>query len=132
MLFRSYEQYKTQIAKVGMADAPTPAGFRSVEEYMQREGDSLKVYRERAIEVLRHCLTEIPESVMPMRKEYKADYGITLLELGDFEMAKKVLDGAIKDCNQYGTYFAKWEDEMFGAREVQMSRELIKNIVGEC
>jgi hypothetical protein len=129
---KTYDQYKTQMDKVGIAGAPIPAGFRSVEEYMQREGDSLSVYRKRAIEVLNHILIEIPETVMPMRKEYKADYGITLLELGDAVSAKKVLDLAIKDCVQYGTYFAKWEDEMFGAREVQMSRDLIKNIVGEC
>ncbi len=129
---KTYEQYKSQIDKVGIAGAPIPTGFRSVEEYMQREGDSLSVYRKRAIEVLNHILIEIPETVMPMRKEYKADYGVTLLELGDIASAKKVLDMAIKDCVQYGTYFAKWEDEMFGAREVQMSRDLIKNIVGEC
>jgi len=129
---KTYDQYKTQIDKVGIAGAPIPEGFHSVEEYMQREGDSLSVYRKRAIEVLNHILIEIPETVMPMRKEYKADYGVTLLELGDAVSAKKVLDLAIKDCVQYGTYFAKWEDEMFGAREVQMSRDLIKNIVGEC
>ena len=129
---KTYEQYKSQIDKVGITGAPIPSGFRSVEEYMQREGDSLSIYRKRAIEVLNHILIEIPETVMPMRKEYKADYGVTLLELGDIASAKKVLDMAIKDCVQYGTYFAKWEDEMFGAREVQMSRDLIKNIVGEC
>jgi hypothetical protein len=129
---KTYEQYKDQVAKVGSAGAPVPAGFRSVEDYLTREADSISVYRSRAKEVLNHILVEIPETVMPMRKEYKADYGLTLLELGDVEAAKKVLDNAVKDCVQYGTYFVKWEDQMFGAREVQMSRDILKNISDEC
>jgi len=129
---KTYEQYKEQIAKVGAAGAPVPEGYRSVDDYMLREKDSLAVYRKRAIEVLNHILIEIPEHVMPMRKEYKADFGIILLELGDEANAKKVLDMAVKDCVQYGTYFVKWEDQMFGAREVQMSGEILKNIAAEC
>jgi hypothetical protein len=129
---KTYEQYKEQIAKVGAAGAPVPEGYRSVDDYMLREKDSLAVYRKRAIEVLNHILIEIPEEVMPMRKEYKADFGIILLELGDEVNAKKVLDMAVKDCVQYGTYFVKWEDQMFGAREVQMSGEILKNIAAEC
>ena len=129
---KTYEQYQAQVAKVGTAGAPVPAGFRSVEDYLLREKDSLSVYRNRAKEVLNHILVEIPETVMPMRKEYKVDYGITLLELGDEAAAKKVLDMAVKDCVQYGTYFVKWEEQMFGAREVQMSRDILKSIVDEC
>jgi len=129
---KTYEQYQAQVAKVGIAGAPVPAGFRSVEDYLLREKDSLSVYRNRAKEVLNHILVEIPEIVMPMRKEYKVDYGITLLELGDEAAAKKVLDMAVKDCVQYGTYFVKWEEQMFGAREVQMSRDILKSVVDEC
>jgi hypothetical protein len=129
---KTYEQYQAQVAKVGVAGAPVPSGFRSVEDYLDREKDSLGVYRSRAKEVLNHILTEIPETVMPMRKEYKVDYGITLLELGDEANAKKVLDRAVKDCVQYGTYFVKWEDQMFGAREVQMSQDILKSIIDEC
>ena len=122
----------SETAPAGTAGAPVPAGFRSVEDYLLREKDSLSVYRNRAKEVLNHILVEIPEIVMPMRKEYKVDYGITLLELVDEASAKKVLDMAVKDCVQYGTYFVKWEEQMFGAREVQMSRDILKSVVDEC
>lgn len=127
-----YNQYKDQIKKLGIGSAPIPPGFSSVEEYLKSEGDLMATYKLRGIEVLNHILDEIPESVMPMRKEYKADYAVTLLELGDTKTAKKVMDMAMNDCVQYATYFAKWEEEMFAMREIQTSKDIIKNLIQEC
>ena len=54
---KTYEQYQAQVAKVGVAGAPVPSGFRSVEDYLAREKDSLGVYRSRAEEVLNHIFS---------------------------------------------------------------------------
>ncbi|MDA1182333.1 MAG: hypothetical protein O3B82_01935, partial [Bacteroidetes bacterium] len=127
-----YNQYARVVAEKGSGGIPVPPGYASVDAFLAIEGKKIAEYRKKGIEVVGHILTEIPENVMPMRKEYKADYGLVLLELGDTKTAKKTLDLAVKDCTQYARYFVRWEDETFGAREVQSSRETLKGIIDGC
>ncbi len=126
-----YNQYAKAVREK-REDIPVPPGYASIDAFLAIEGKKIAGYRKKGIEVIGHILTEIPENAMPMRKEYKADYGLVLLELGDTKTAKKTLDLAVKDCTQFARYFVRWENETFGAREVQSSRETLKGIIDGC
>jgi hypothetical protein len=92
--------------------------------------DSVPVYRKRAVDALNKIVAEIPESVLPMRREMKTDYGILLVELGDEKNGKAMLDKAMSDNAQYAKYFARWEEEYNWARmEVGNSKYLMNRII---
>ena len=110
--------------------SPEP-GFNSAADFYTHYKDSAAVYKSRGIEVLNHIMKEIPETVMPMRREYRLDYGITLLNLGDEKQAEKVLTQAIKENVDYYKFFSDDADNgsMFAEREVYVSQDLIRRTI---
>jgi hypothetical protein len=71
---------------------------------------------------------------MPMRREFKVEYGLALLNLGDDANAKKILDDCIKVNMQYYKFFKSQSDksgesEMFAGREMYVSEESIKRVI---
>ncbi|MCC7298693.1 MAG: DUF2723 domain-containing protein [Bacteroidia bacterium] len=109
-----------------------PAGYADIATYLKTMGDSVPVYRQRGVAALNKILTEIPEKVMPMRRDMKTEFGILLVQLGDEKNGKKVLDAAMEDNVQFARYFARWEDKEWAAREIQNSNYLIKRIKDFC
>ena len=89
-------------------------------------GDSVEVYRKRGIDVIQKMLTEMPETVCPIRRDIKVEMGITLIYLGDTEKGRQVLNRAMEECVQYAKYFSKWDDEMWAQREIGNSQYLIQ------
>jgi hypothetical protein len=57
---------------------------------------------------------------------------MAFLDLGAEKDAKQMLDDCVKDCIEYGTYFQRWDDQMFGMREVQISREILEQAIQKC
>ncbi|MBL7812628.1 MAG: DUF2723 domain-containing protein [Bacteroidetes bacterium] len=106
---------------------PAPPGFASINEYVDVMKDSIPLYKKRGIELLNHMMKEIPESVMPMRRDLKTEFAITLISLGDLENGKKLLDAAMKDNQQFAKYFNRWKDETW-MEESQRSGVPINNI----
>jgi len=106
-------------------------GFANAMDFYTHYKDSVAVYKARGIEVLTHIMTEIPESVMPMRREYRLDYGVTLLNLGDEKQAEKVLTESIKENVDYYKFFSQDADNgsMFAEREVYVSQDLIRRTI---
>jgi hypothetical protein len=106
-------------------------GFSDALAFYQHYKDSAQVFKTRGVEVLTHIMTEIPENVMPMRREYRADYGLTLLALGDEKTAKKVLTESVKENVTYYKYFNSDADNgsMIAEREVYVSQDLIRKII---
>lgn len=130
------EQMRKQFAtNPEMMKSPSPeAGFANAESYFNFYKDSVETFKKRGIEVLNHIRKEIPEKVMPLRREFKVEYGIALMTLGDLSGAKKILDESINENIQYHNFFAKSIDEsgeggMFAQREIYVSEDLIKRIV---
>lgn len=109
-----------------------PPGFKDVAEYLSIMKDSIPVYRKRGVEILNKMILEIPETVMPMRRDMKTQYGEMLCRLGDEVNGKKMLDLAMKDNVQYARYFKKWTDAEWAQREVYFSGEYIKGIIDYC
>lgn len=132
---RVIESIKTQYDKapesITKAAAPED-GYGTAWDYYNFYKDSVSIFRARGQKVLKHIMTEIPERVMPMRREYRVDYGLTLLELGDETEAKKVLDLSVKENVDYFTFFNDMIDNgsntMFAQREVYFSRENLKRV----
>lgn len=110
--------------------SPEP-GFNNAADFYAHYKDSVSVYKARGVEVLTHIMTEIPETVMPMRREYRLDYGVTLLNLGDEKQAEKVLTESIKENVDYYKFFSKDADNgsMFAEREVYVSQDLIRRTI---
>ena len=83
--------------------------------------------------MLNHILTEIPESVMPLRREYRTEYGIALLQLGDEKKAKEVLDASVKENIQFAKFFKKLAEGQEGngvfERELSNSQYFINRAV---
>lgn len=126
-----YERVKKFIDS-GKVVGPPP-GYADINSYMVAMKDSIPVYRKRAIEALNKIITEIPESVMPMRRDMKTEYGTLLVELGDEKNGKKMLDMAMEDNIQFARYFSRWDEQYsWAAREVQNSNYLMKRIKDFC
>jgi len=106
--------------------------FATVGDYLTFEAGQMENYKKKGVEALRKILVEIPESVMPMRRDMKAEYAMAFMDLGADADAKKMLDDCVKDCVQYGTYFQRWEDQIFGMREVQISKEILEQAIQKC
>jgi hypothetical protein len=129
------DKIKSEITNAAFLVSPSPEpGFTNVNEFYNVYKDSAEVYRKRGIEVLNHILKEIPETVMPMRREFKVEYGLALLNLGDDANAKKILDDCIKVNMQYYKFFKSQSDksgesEMFAGREMYVSEESIKRVI---
>lgn len=129
------DKIKSEIANSAFLVSPSPEpGFANVGEFYNVYKDSAEVYRKRGIEVLNHIMKEIPETVMPMRREFKVEYGLALLNLGDDVNAKKILDDCIKVNMQYYKFFKSQSDksgesEMFAGREMYVSEESIKRVI---
>jgi tetratricopeptide (TPR) repeat protein len=109
-------------------------GFVNAAEFFAVYSDSMEVYRNRGVEVLNHVMKEIPESVMPMRREYRVDYGLTLLSLGDEKGAKKVMDQCLKENLEYYNFFVnELEDDgegmAFAQREIYVSEDLLRRMI---
>jgi len=109
-------------------------GFANAAEFFAVYSDSIEVYRKRGVEVLNHVMKEIPESVMPMRREYRVDYGLTLLSLGDEKGAKKVMDQCLKENLEYYNFFVnELEDDgegmAFAQREIYVSEDLLRRMI---
>lgn len=110
-----------------------PYGYADAASYLAAYKDSIPVYKKRAIDVINKMITEIPEHVMPMRRDLKTEYGMALVALGDEKNGKAMLDLAVKDCVQFAKYFGRWEsDHEWAAREVGNSRYLLDQITGFC
>ena len=103
-----------------------PPGFKDVATFEKVMGDSVEVYRKRGIDVIQKMLTEMPETVCPIRRDIKVEMGITLIYLGDTEKGRQVLNRAMEECVQYAKYFSKWDDEMWAQREIGNSQYLIQ------
>jgi histidyl-tRNA synthetase len=109
-------------------------GFANAAEFFAVYSDSIEVYRKRGVEVLNHIMKEIPESVMPMRREYRVDYGLTLLSLGDEKGAKIVMDQCLKENLEYYNFFVnELEDDgegmAFAQREIYVSEDLLRRMI---
>ena len=109
-------------------------GFANAAEFFAVYSDSIEIYRKRGVEVLNHVMKEIPESVMPMRREYRVDYGLTLLSLGDEKGAKKVMDQCLKENLEYYNFFVnELEDDgegmAFAQREIYVSEDLLRRMI---
>jgi hypothetical protein len=104
----------------------------TVGDYLTYEAGQLETYKSKGVEALRKMLVEIPASVMQMRRDMKAEYAMAFLDLGAEKDAKQMLDDCVKDCIEYGTYFQRWDDQMFGMREVQISREILEQAIQKC
>ncbi len=106
-------------------------GFVSAADFYNHYKDSMVIYRQRGVEVLNHIMAEIPETVMPMRREYRLDYGLTLLNLGDEKAAEKVLTESIKENVAYFKFFSSDSEEgsQFAEREVYVSQDLIRRTI---
>ena len=119
--FRSYMK-----AKDSLNITVPPPGFRDVATFEKVMGDSVEVYRKRGIEVIQKMLTEMPEKVCPIRRDIKTEMGITLINLGDVEKGKQVLNRAVEECVQFAKYFSRWDDEEWAQREIGNSQYLIQ------
>lgn len=106
--------------------------YATVADYLAGEAGMLETYRKRGIEVLNKILLEIPNDVMPLRRDMKAEYAYAFMDLGANKEAKKMLDECVDECIQYGTYFERWNDQMFGMREVEISQEIVKTAIQRC
>ena len=124
--------------KVPLTQVASPEqGFASALDYYNFYKDSVALYRKRGVEMLEHVLREIPQSVLPMRREYRTEYGLALLALGDDKVAKEVLDAAVKENVQYFKYFSKLRDSNSGTasfieREIGNSQYFIKKAIDDC
>lgn len=127
----NYEQVKKAVDS-GKVINPPP-GYTDAATYLAAVKDSIPVFRKRAVDVLNKIITEIPETVLPMRRDMKTEYGILLVNLGDEKNGKKMLDKAMSDNVEFAKYFAKWAEEYeWAAREVGNSQYLIKRIIDFC
>ncbi|MBS3915919.1 MAG: DUF2723 domain-containing protein [Bacteroidetes bacterium] len=128
---RQYEGVKKALDS-GKIVAPPP-GFADINGYVSFYKDSIDVYKKRIVTVLNKILTEIPESVMPMRRDMKTEYAMLLVEFGDDKNGKKLLDMAMNDNIQYYKYFLRYQDEFrWGSIEVGNSQALINQIISFC
>ncbi len=119
---------RTEVLKMGA----NIGSHATVGEYLAYEAGQLETYKSKGVEALRKMLVEIPASVMQIRRDMKAEYAMAFLDLGAEKDAKKMLDDCVKDCIEYGTYFQRWDDQMFGMREVQISREILEQAIQKC
>ena len=103
-----------------------PPGFKDVATFEKVMGDSVELYRKRGIEVIHKMLTEMPEKVCPIRRDIKTEMGITLINLGDVDKGKQVLNRAMEECVQFAKYFSRWDDEDWAQREIGNSQYLIQ------
>jgi len=126
----AYEQYKKTIDS-GRTVTPPP-GFKDAKEYVDAYKDSMPVYRKRAVDVIKEMLVEIPEKIAPMRRDVKMEYGMVMLDLGEEKMAKELLTGAVKECADFIVYFKRWEEENWGMREVEYSKQISQQIIQTC
>ena len=120
--------------QVPMAQVPSPLrGYANAIAYYEAFKDSIPNYKTRGVKVLNHILTEIPESVMPLRREYRTEYGIALLQLGDEKKAKEVLDASVKENIQFAKFFKKLAEGQEGngvfERELSNSQYFINRAV---
>jgi hypothetical protein len=98
--------------EVPMAFVTSPVkGFASAADYYNFYKDSIPNYKKRGLEVLTHIMKEIPQTVLPMRREYRTEFGVAFLALGDEKNAKLVLDESVKENVQYGRFYKKLLDK---------------------
>ena len=120
--------------KVPMAMVTSPVkGFASATDYYNFYKDSIANYRKRGIDVLSHILKEIPQNVLPMRREYRTEYGVAFLALGDEKNAKEILDASVKENVAYAKFYKKLLDKndnnQVFARELNNSQYFINRAI---
>jgi hypothetical protein len=120
--------------KVPMAMVTSPVkGFASATDYYNFYKDSIANYRKRGVDVLSHILKEIPQNVLPMRREYRTEYGVAFLALGDEKNAKEILDASVKENVAYAKFYKKLLDKndnnQVFARELNNSQYFINRAI---
>ena len=108
-------------------------GFANATDYYNFYKDSILNYKKRGLEVLSHIMKEIPQSVLPMRREYRTEFGVAFLALGDEKTAKQILDESVKENVQYAKFYKKLLDkndnnQVFG-RELNNSQYFINRAI---
>jgi hypothetical protein len=125
-----YDQYKKTIDSG--KDVNPPAGFKDPKQYLAFYKDSMPIYRKRAVDVINEIITEIPESISPLRRDVKMEFGMVLLDLGEEKLAKDMLTKSVKDCAEFIQYFKRWEEENWAIREVEFSKQISQQIIQTC
>jgi hypothetical protein len=92
----------------------------------------MPIYRKRAVDVINEIITEIPESISPLRRDVKMEFGMVLLDLGEEKLAKDMLTKSVKDCAEFIQYFKRWEEENWAIREVEFSKQISQQIIQTC
>ncbi len=145
LILANYYQNEMEMYKRVKADldsgktVPAPYGYTDAKSYVASMTDSIPVYKKRGIEILNKILMEIPESVLPLRRDLKSQFAIALIQLGDESTGKKILDMAIKENLQFARYFKRWasteESESkapWADQEVQRSQYFIQQVIEYC
>jgi hypothetical protein len=126
----NFERYKKTVDS-GKSVMPPP-GFKDAKDFIAYYKDSMPIYKKRCVDVINKMLLEMPESVIPMRRDVKMEYGMMMLDLGEEKTAKDLLTKSVKECAEYIKYFKRWEDENWGMREVEYSKQISQQIIQTC